>query len=313
MKPYMLITGGVLALLGGAAQAAPTTSVSGYVGMGWTYAHSTDNDTYDYTSGSGFDNYAETYNALVVNAAASLPVTDHIGAQADLQYESYGVSTRENDNGSLFKYSNHGDANGATGHVFYRTDQWLLGGFVGEATQSVNGGQLVGGGGEGQYYLGPWTLEAAVGVAKVNGSYYGSQHPMFWAAHADARYLVTPDLEVGAHLGYLDGSVNYGTVWQDKESGPRQFGVGVSGEYRLHGTPFTFTAAYDHANGKISYTQAAIDPGYDHYSLAGDLVSVGVRWTFGGSIADREQHGPSLDSFVETFGGELGVASAFSY
>ncbi|MDP3594659.1 MAG: hypothetical protein Q8R94_22595, partial [Phenylobacterium sp.] len=58
-------------------------------------------------------------------------------------------------------------------------------------------------------------------------------------------------------------------------------------------TPWSITGGYEH--GEI-----------DDLDLKSDTFRVGLRYTFGGTLRDRDQSGASLGSASNLFGGSLG-------
>jgi hypothetical protein len=309
-----------LAMAASAAQAAPAAStiVSGYAGIGFTNTWTTGNDTESWNDceGTCIGKYHTTVNApaFTLEGAASLPVTNLIGAQFDLGYGNVQMPTKETDTYNYTdtvdhsSFQTHSDDTTATAHVFARTDQWLAGAFVGET--SSNGGQLFGGGVEGQYYCGRFTVQGSLGAATLASSdynYYGRAFkPTVIAARLDGRYFITDDFSVGANAGYVGGNWSYSPNSNDHYSNNGGlWTVGVGAEYRIKNTPFTVLASYEHGDGTDNWKYLySADSYFDHYHyrLTNDALRIGVRWTFGGSLFQRDRHGASLNSFSQSFG-----------
>jgi hypothetical protein len=288
----------------GAAHAQ--TILNGYAGVGYTYSDTTDKEHY-VTEGAGNYDYKDKITGFYVNGAASLPIVSIVGAQVDLGYGNITYSEDENYNNgaSHYHYGYHGDTTTATGHVFARTDKWLAGGFVGQS-DFLYGERLIGGGAEGQYYYGRWTFQGAVAYAKEADYVYSGSYPSVWSGRADVRYFLTDDLSFSGHAGYTDGSYHYGS---SSEHGPKLWTVGVGGEYKIAKSPFTVTAEYEHGDATVNYNYSG--GGYDHLKLSGDAFTFGVRWTFGGSLFDRDRHGASLNSFKDDVGGQFNNVASF--
>jgi len=318
-----------------AAPAGATTAVTGYVGVSYAYGSGTVTNPWTQTDpGNDIDETSlETFHASVsgwtVDGAASLSVTGIVGAQVDLSYSNFRNSIHWTETyvgcpacSTGASYTAHGDGTAATGHLFARTDGWLAGAFAGVSDQGF--GRLMGGGVEGQLYLGRWTLQGAAGAATLKSDEsYGSDYagggassyaPLFWSGRLDVRYFVTDDLSLGVNGGYMDGRndfTQYGGYYTMNEHGPGLWTVGVTGEVRLRGLPVSLFVAYEHGGSTSGFNQSLTSLGgdteaeTDGFRGSDDAVRVGVRWTFGGSLFDRDRHGSSLNSFRQTFGDEF--------
>jgi hypothetical protein len=213
-------------------------------------------------------------NAWGGRGAVAFPVTDRIGVQLD------GVVNDFQAPHSI----GGGDQTIATpsGHVFYRNDQWLAGAFAGaEIAPHVS---LVGGGLEGQYYASPnITIDGSVGYAGVDHS----RGADVWGVRLGGKGFLTDNLSVGANVNYVNLSASGASANLWTES--------VNGEWKLDRAPVAFTLAYEHGD-------------LNKVNISSDAVMVGVRWTFDGSLRDREHRGASLPSFTQAFGGEAGQA-----
>lgn len=320
-----------IALGAGAAYAAPagaTTVLNGYVGVSFNYADTSENETEAWTNCNGncgdFYHYHTTVPGFTLDGAAALPVTDRIGLQLDLGYTNRRLTSNETDTYSdssgydTYRYSSHFDDTSATGHAFWRTDNWLAGAFVGE--ENVAGVQLIGGGLEGQYYCGKFTLQGSVGAAKATAAYgfgggYDGPKPYAVALRLDGRYFVTENLSLAVNGGFMDSEFSrsytydnavYTERWTDSGT---LWTVGVTGEYKPKGSPFTAFVEYEHgeAANHYHYTDSGDGNYFDSYreKMSSDSVRIGFRWTFGGSLLQRDRHGASLNSFRKDFGDEF--------
>ena len=297
MKLQLSIAASVLALMAGSAQAQ--TVLSGYAGVG-----------VDYTSATGkydSESVSDRTNGYFFDSAASLPVVGIFGAQVDLAYHNYSDKLIEGG----YREGDHSDGLIATGHVFARTDQWLLGVFVGADDAGVF--NVKGGGVEGQYYLGKLTLAGSIGAATESEDQGDSYKPYVVSGRVDARYFVTDDLMIGAHAGYEGSDYhNNSGVYYEELKAPGLWTVGVGAEYRIAASPFTVTANYEHGDSKITddYGETGFYQDNNQIRAHGDYVSIGARWTFGGSLLNRDRHGASLSTMKDMFGGAFGDSVA---
>jgi opacity protein-like surface antigen len=191
-----------------------------------------------------------------------------LGAQVD------GAITRFDDDG--------GDATvwSATGHLNAKLSQGLVGGFAGFTTSDDVTLWAVGV--EGQANLAPSTsLYGQLG--------YGQSDDLddvdFWAGRAEIRQFVTDNFKLQASAGFTkaDGNGADLDMWN----------LGVDGEYQFADTPWSIAAGYEHGD-------------IDDLDVSSDTFRVGVRYTFGGTLKDRDQSGASLGSAANLFGGTLG-------
>jgi hypothetical protein len=245
-----------------AASPSATTVLSGYadVDYGYTNVH---------VSGLG----GADVNAYGGKAAVAFPVMDDWGAQIDGAVNDF-VAPGSFGGGSQTVAS-------PSGHLFYRNDQWLAGGFVGgELAPHIN---LVGGGVEGQLYTVPnFVFEGAI----ADGGVDKSGAPNLWAGRIGGKDFITKNLSVGASVDYVNanGGGLSANLWTET----------LKGEYQLDSAPVALTLGYEHAN-------------LSRLSVSADSVLVGVRWSFGGgSLHDRETKGASLPSITDVFGGQAG-------
>jgi hypothetical protein len=191
-----------------------------------------------------------------------------LGAQID------GAVTRfDGDGGDATVWS-------ATGHLNTKLSNGLIGGFVGATTSDDVTLWAVGA--EAQVNLAPsTTLYGQVG--------YGQSDDLanadFWAGRTELRYFVTDNFKVQGVAGYTKVDADGGDfdIWN----------VGAEAEYQVAGTPWSVVGGYEH--GTI-----------DDLDLDSDTFRIGARYTFGGTLRDRDQSGASLGSAANLFGGSLG-------
>lgn len=166
---------------------------------------------------------------------------------------------------------------GATAHLNTRMGEGLVGGFVG--VEDADGFTVWGVGVEGQANIGPAT--SLYGQAG-----YGNADDLdadIWAVRGEVRHFVTENLR-------LTGSLGYATV----DVGPNldTWSAGVEAEYQFAETPFSVVVGWDHFDSEDIDSNA-------------DTLRVGVRYTFGGTLKDRDRSGASLGSMSRLFGGGL--------
>lgn len=113
----------------------------------------------------------------------------------------------------------------------------------------------------------------------------------FWAGRAELRHFVTDNFK-------LQGSAGF-TKADSRGVDLDAWNLGAEAEYQFAGG-WSVVGAYEH--GEI-----------DDADLSADTFRVGVRYTFGGTLKDRDQSGGSLGSVSNLFGGTLGqvVTGAF--
>lgn len=107
----------------------------------------------------------------------------------------------------------------------------------------------------------------------------------FWGARAEGNLFLNDNVRLGAHGGYA--SANGGgdlDVWN----------AGVDAEYQFANAPVSAFAGYE--RGELS-----------DIDLTSDTFRIGARFTFGGSLRDRDRAGVGQGSVANLFGGTLGT------
>lgn len=130
-------------------------------------------------------------------------------------------------------------------------------------------------GGEAQKYLGNVTL---TGLAA-----YGQSNDLdadLYTVRGEARYFVSDNFRLNAGAGWsrIDTNIN-ADLWD----------VNAGGEYKFANTGWSTFAKYTHAESK------------DLAKLNSDAVRVGFRYTFGGSLKDRDRAGADLATASDLF------------
>lgn len=178
-------------------------------------------------------------------------------------------------NGAVTDYE--GDTSfGATGHLNANIGGGLLGGFAGvETSDDIT---LWGVGVDGQFNLAPNTL--IYGQAG-----YGSSDDLgdadLWAVRGELRHFVGDNLKLQGSAGWLTADTDFG----DADA----WNLGLEAEYQFTGTPFSVLVGYDHFDS-------------NDLDLDGDTFRIGARYTFGGSIRERDQSGAAFGSVSKLFG-----------
>lgn len=149
----------------------------------------------------------------------------------------------------------------ATGHVFFRNDQFAVGAFASGADEG-----LYAWGGEGALYLDRVTLSAQIGQARDESE--GGFGNLGTAAGVGAKFFVTDNVSLGADYLSVNpkgpgGSIN---VWD------------VNGEVRFTNTPVSAFLAYQRN---------------DDFDV--DAWTIGARWHFGaGTLKEQDRKGASM-------------------
>lgn len=162
----------------------------------------------------------------------------------------------------------HAAAGGATIHAYHETPNNKVGGFIGAAAE--NGDTLWNGGLEAQLFPSDnFNLGGGVG--------YFNDHELDvegWAAAANGTVFINDNLDVYANGGFAQGSIgNANNVFG--------WGAGAGVEYQLSTVPMSFYLGYDHSD-------------IHDFDAKADEVSVGVTYSWSGSLKERERRGPSL-------------------
>lgn len=160
-------------------------------------------------------------------------------------------------------------------HAYKRTEYGLIGGWTGWS--HTKGQDLFGIGVEGQAYFGSATLYGAAGYGHVDAA----TDQNAWTARLEGRYFLTDNFMLNAVAGLVrarTAGVN-STVTT----------LGFGAEYQPDVAPFSIQAGYTHSD-------------VQHSTVGADTVRVGLRWNFnGGSLAERDRLGPSLNNVTDLF------------
>jgi len=325
----------IVTLAANAAHGAPsgaTTELDGYGAVGFQYSSGSLNEfetgDADEIGEEGISVYKYDIHSrdvdntpnVTAGTAISFPVAGIIGSQLDF---TYSHSQASNYDSLVFVAPDHiavTDYSGS-GHLFARTDRWLGGAFVG--AESANGARLGGGGVEGQYYDGRFTFQGVVGAAEARypEHFYcfnlscDSWAPYAVATRVDGRYFFADNLSLDLDVGYADERFNQnefpvpGSYVRERESGAL-WTVGATGQFQFPHSPIVALISYEHGAAIGNYGLSFAEGGasglfqniYSRIPQTNDVVLIGARWSFRGSLFSRDRHGASLSSFREVFG-----------
>jgi hypothetical protein len=167
-----------------------------------------------------------------------------------------------------------------TGHFNAKLGDNLLGGFAG--VSHAEDSTLWALGGEGQAKLGAaTTLYGQLGYGQIDDL----SDVDFWAGRVELRHFVTDNFKLQGSLGAAKADSDFG----DLDS----WNAGVEAEYQFAGTQWSVVGGYDHA-------------AFDDLDADSDTFRIGVRYTFSGSLRDRDAAGADLSSVRKLFGRAVG-------
>ena len=157
------------------------------------------------------------------------------------------------------------DSFSGTAHLFAKSDKRVFGGFVGASSGSDTTTWAAGG--EAAFFLSDGTIGVAAGYANNDDVDVDA-----WAVNASGKLFLTDNIAFGGNLGWLrlDDGVSENSGWVG----------GVSGEWQFSSLPISVKAGYSHIDGDT------VD--------ATDVVSLGVRYNFGGTLRERNHSGADL-------------------
>lgn len=170
-----------------------------------------------------------------------------------------------------------------TGHLNTRVGgDTLVGGFAG-ADLMERGSKIWGLGLEGQTKVTAQdTLYGQVGY----GKFKDFADADLWAARVELRHFFTDNVKLQGELGYTHANtdVGNGDAWT----------VGVEGEYRFAGTPWSVSGGYDFSRA-------------DKLDLDTHAFRVGAHYSFGAAtLKARDDAGADMGSLRNLFRGALG-------
>lgn len=196
-------------------------------------------------------------NVYDVFGAVVTPLTDTMAFQFD-------GDVNWNDIDGL----DHSAAGGATIHAYRQTPANKLGAFIGVAAE--DGDNLWNGGVEAQVFPSD-NLNVGGALGYFNDDELNVEGG---AATANVVYFLNDDLDVYGNVGFAQASTDF-------DDQVRGWGAGAGVEYQLSSLPMSFYLGYDHSD-------------IHDFDAKADQVSVGVTYSWAGSLRDRERRGPGL-------------------
>jgi len=152
---------------------------------------------------------------------------------------------------------------GLTGHVYSRNDQGLIGGFVGISGNDDTDTWTVGA--EASKFYTNWTLAGAVYYANNDDADVDA-----WGVNVQPRFFIHDNFRVQGNLGW----VNVDGPGGDDDA----FNIGVGTEYQFAAVPISIGANYNHVDSDFAEA---------------DVLSIGIRYNWGGTLRDRDRNGAS--------------------
>jgi opacity protein-like surface antigen len=187
--------------------------------------------------------------------------------------------------GSITRYDSDdlgGDATAisGTGHFKYNSGGQQLGLFAG--VQNNDDATLWGLGVEGKTSSDLGSLYMQFGYGKADDL----DDVDFWAVRAEGRLFVNDNLRVGVGGGYTRADAPGGDL--------DMWNLGADVEFQPASMPFSVFAAYERGEMK-------------DIDLSSDTFRVGARFTFGGTLRERDRAGVGQGAVTNLFGGSLGA------
>ncbi|MBN8606866.1 MAG: hypothetical protein J0L81_08100 [Caulobacterales bacterium] len=156
------------------------------------------------------------------------------------------------------------DTTGLTGHVYTRNDSHLFGAFVGLSDSDATDTTWTVGVEASKFYT-DWTLAGAVFYANNDDNDVDG-----YGINTQARYFVNDNFRLQGNLGWA--TVDTGADDDDA------FTYGVGGEYQFAAAPISIAAGYNRV---------------DSDAAEADVLSLAVRYNWGGTLRDRDRSGAS--------------------
>lgn len=271
----------IIVAVASAPASASTTAYDGYgaLSMGYNYV---------YEGGEG-DNTSETNGGLQldVRGSVALPVTGQFGAQVDAEFQRSVLT-----NGLEQEKMKATDSTMAV-HGFWRGEKGLVGALFQRTTTSSTEWPFYGStnyiGGEGQYYLGRFTLAAQAAYGNGdNATDTGSQRGNYTAK---LRYFPKDNLLLGLSATYDVSHFNYDSGYEIYSYS--NWILGANAEYRLPRSRFSVL-------GSIDYRSVTERDNYSgdvyRYHGYGMRFMTGIKINFGPkTLIERDRSGASLD------------------
>lgn len=254
------------------------------------------------------DNNQTDYN---LRASASYQSPSNFGGQVDAVYSTNNYGNNKITNTDL------------AGHLFYRTDKYLLGGFLQYRSPSFTSSledpssnaivdvssnlflsEQLFWGAEGQAYFGDVTVSGQlakqdfVNQKDISGQDISGQNISGqnigqniaddgYFANIKAKYFINDNWSAQGSFAYnnvnLSNNINFGSNSIDQKS------YGLNTEYRIADKPISLYAQYTH--NTIDFTEANLDS---------DQIFAGIKVNFGSiSLKTRDRSGANLDPVLQ--------------
>lgn len=212
------------------------------------------------------------YNSVDFDGASD--EVDAYGVEGAVAFQGSGSIVFEVD-ASLTDSDDTDTGYGLAGHIYSRNDDHLFGGFVG--ISGSDDSETYTAGLEANKYFANWTLAGAIAYANNDDADVDG-----YGVNVEARAFVHDNFRLNANIGWANvddgvGSDDDATIY------------GVGGEYQFSAMPISIAAGWstvDADGGDV------------------DVISVGVRYNWGGTLRDRDRSGASQANVI-------GVGSAF--
>ena len=204
------------------------------------------------------------------------------------------------------------------GHLFYRNEKFLIGGFAQyrnpdfKYKSDVSGDQFVVNyladsliseqvfwGAEGQVFLGDVTVYGQAGKQTFVNQHDISGQKILddgYFANIKARYFIKDNWKIDVGYAYSKSNLNSGGF--EGENSANQYTLSLATEYRLTDSPVSLYALYNHSQAKYNASQSSSLSGLN---VDSDQLFAGIKVNFGSnSLKSRDRSGASLDPLSQT-------------
>ena len=233
-----------------------------------------------------------------LRASASYTAPNNFGGQVDGVYSKRSLGRADVSTADI------------AGHLFYRNDKFLVGGFAQYRNPDFNYtsndissdlyvnvlansfiSEQVFWGAEGQVFLGDVTVYGQAGKQTFVNQHDISGQKILddgYFANIKARYFIKDNWKADAGYVYSKSNLNSGGF--EGENSANQYTLSLATEYRLTDSPVSLYALYN-------YNQASIGS----FNVDSDQLFAGVKFNFGSnSLKIRDRSGASLDPLSQT-------------
>jgi hypothetical protein len=218
---------------------------------------------------TNFDVNSTSLNLYGVDAVGSFKLTPNYELQLDGRYmhlEGGGITE---------------DFSSPTVHLFRATESYKAGVFAGGTINSNV--DFVAGGLEGRYFVND---NISLGATLA----YGQLLPKGFGSKIDAKGLNLDGSYFISDTFRLDASVSLAQLDVGTNINANTYAIG--GEYQFPSKSWSATLDYSHTD-------------INDFGVKLDAISAGFRWTFGGSLKDRDRHSSPFGGANTAFGGNV--------